>query len=832
LSWRFADPGLFGSDVVRWRRSTRSSRNGRATQFVYDSRGRKIAQIEPAVNQFSVAAGPTTTAPIVTWKYDGGNRVVASTDADGNTTRFTYDPLGRQKLEIAPYLNLPQNGPTIDDSGAASNMTGGAIGSFATVGSWPAATTGNGGFHAEYKSTTAAGASATWTVSNLPGNTNSGIASFFEVFVTWVPSNANTNKAQFTVYDGSPGSGLNNSYVTAMTIDQQAALAPSPLFTDGAWQNLGLIVSATQISANSPTISVVLTNGGNSGTALVADAVRIVQVTPTYTGYDDAGDRSFVSVGGYLQDPNHTTETDRNKLGQVTAVIQPTPSSWRYGGVAAKTTYSYDANGNLLSVTNPRGQGQTNFDQTTYKYDQQNRKIAATEANPTPGGGTSGNLVTQFFYDPDGNPTATVNAADPNNASYNRNAYNDTSYATVFAYDHLNRKVSETDPSPSSGVAGPLSTWTYNQTGELSQTSDPLTNKTYFGYNLAGEPIQSTDALGTGLGASGHTTTTLFDAVGNALAATDALGRTTFVQYDALNRKIAESDPAPASFVGQASSLTNPTTSWFYDANGNLTATVDPLGHAVDTVYNGWNLPAAVYDAAGSTTTSYDAWGNVSAVTDPLSRTTQFAYDNLQRKIAMVAPAASSITPGNGLQTVSPTTSFAYDPDGNLSSTTDPLNHTTRYFYDGWNRRTNVVDALSTASFASDAALSTQPPHGTLTTYDALGNVHTVTDELGRTTQFVYDHLNRKTEEIDPAANSIVSGVLQTVSATTFWNYDADGNVTSMTDPNNHTSYTRYDALNRADCALGSDSHIRGPAVAGRRTLAKGQWHNTSRKWR
>ena len=79
----------------------------------------------------------------------------------------------------------------------------------------------------------------------------------------------------------------------------------------------------------------------------------------------------------------------------------------------------------------------------------------------------------------------------------------------------------------------------------------------------------------------------------------------------------------------------------------------------------------------------------------------------------------------------------------------DPA-HTTWYFYDGLDRQTCVVNPLADTTYTSDATPATQPADSEMTQYDALGDVVATTDELGRTTDFVYDNLGRKTDEIDP----------------------------------------------------------------------------------
>ena len=58
---------------------------GRVTQYVYDSRNRQIATINP-------------DGSVVRTEYDGGGRVVATTDANANTTTYTYDQLGRKLI--------------------------------------------------------------------------------------------------------------------------------------------------------------------------------------------------------------------------------------------------------------------------------------------------------------------------------------------------------------------------------------------------------------------------------------------------------------------------------------------------------------------------------------------------------------------------------------------------------------------------------------------------------------------------------------------------------------------------------------------------------------
>jgi hypothetical protein len=66
-----------------------------------------------------------------------------------------------------------------------------------------------------------------------------------------------------------------------------------------------------------------------------------------------------------------------------------------------------------------------------------------------------------------------------------------------------------------------------------------------------------------------------------------------------------------------------------------------------------------------------------------------------------------------------------------------------------------------------------------------MGDVTEVTDPLGRSVIDVYNSLGEKTEETDPSAWVVPDGggTAVTVSPTTYYGYDADGNVQYVTEP-------------------------------------------------
>jgi RHS repeat-associated protein len=100
----------------------------------------------------------------------------------------------------------------------------------------------------------------------------------------------------------------------------------------------------------------------------------------------------------------------------------------------------------------------------------------------------------------------------------------------------------------------------------------------------------------------------------------------------------------------------------------------------------------------------------------------------------------------------------------------DELGRTSSYSYDALNRRVTTTNPLG---------------YSTTYSYDAVGNVVSTVNPLGHSTTYTYDALNRQTHVTD--ANG----------QTTTTNYDAVGNVTVIADPNGNITRYTYDAIDR-----------------------------------
>ncbi|MES2299995.1 MAG: hypothetical protein V4582_23355 [Pseudomonadota bacterium] len=213
-----------------------------------------------------------------------------------------------------------------------------------------------------------------------------------------------------------------------------------------------------------------------------------------------------------------------------------------------------------------------------------------------------------------------------------------------------------------------------------------------------------------------------------------------------------------------AAQTQNTTTSFLYDANGNLTRVTDALGHVTNYEYDDFNRRVKIIDpAVGVTRNSYDGLDNLIGVTDPRNVVTSYTIDGL----------------GNLTQTTSADTgkvTRTYDEAGNIKTSTDAKGQTTSYQYDVLNRVTLVT-------YADGATCAYEYDQGA----NAIGRLTRVIDVNGAIV-YAYDLHGRlilETRTIEGAA--YVTG----------YRYDSAGRLAGMTYPSGRSvDYTR-DAMGR-----------------------------------
>ena len=124
--------------------------------------------------------------------------------------------------------------------------------------------------------------------------------------------------------------------------------------------------------------------------------------------------------------------------------------------------------------------------------------------------------------------------------------------------------------------------------------------------------------------------------MGNMVTQTDALGRVTLNAFDALYRLVQTMPPDPD---GPQGPQTSPVTTFAYDAAGNVVTQTDALGRSTQFRYDSLNRRVEMIDARGGASTSrYDAVGNLVSQTDALGRVTQHDYDALNRLVRTTKP--------------------------------------------------------------------------------------------------------------------------------------------------------------------------------------------------
>lgn len=276
------------------------------------------------------------------------------------------------------------------------------------------------------------------------------------------------------------------------------------------------------------------------------------------------------------------------------------------------------------------------------------------------------------------------------------------------------------------------------------------------------------------------------------LTKTDPVGNVTSYTYDGNFRVKTSSDPAdPANRVRTINYPTGTATlktsqlvekdggvwSRTYDTtNGNLLSKTDPLGNVTSYTYDpAGNLLTETGPDNAVTSHTYDAFGNRLSTTDPGEQLpTTYTYNSFGQITSITTPANDH-------------TDLTYDEQGNLLGITTPTGEQTAYGHNqaGWltsvTNPAGGVTSLSYDQFGNLASLI--DPYGaeTLLSYDAAGRLLQLTNPAGGVSTFTYDTAGNLTGMTDPGGTSSAG-------------YDANGNPTSRTDANHHTTSYEFNA--------------------------------------
>lgn len=227
-----------------------------------------------------------------------------------------------------------------------------------------------------------------------------------------------------------------------------------------------------------------------------------------------------------------------------------------------------------------------------------------------------------------------------------------------------------------------------------------------------------------------------------------------------------------------------------YDANGNMSSIVDFGGNRTNYIYDlARNLETNRTEASGSpqartiSTAWHPAYRIPLQIAEP-KRLTTLAYDDHGNTLTKTIQTTTDANGASGFSAIltgkSRTWSYTYSPIGQLLTETGPQNNSTTYTYDGQGNLTSTTNAAGQVT--------------TMLNYDANGNVGRIIDPNGLITDLSY----------------MPRGWLfsRTVGGqVTSYNYDAVGQLTQVTFPDRSTiSYTYDDAhrLTRVSDSLGN----------------------------
>ncbi len=489
--------------------------------------------------------------------------------------------------------------------------------------------------------------------------------------------------------------------------------------------------------------------------------------------YDEDGNKIKDEV--YTDSTNKKiTEYQYNYLGKVTEkqvhvkageIVGNSPDDT--SDKVLKTIYTYTKNGNVETVTNPKGIV------TTYTYDKLNRQLSQSQAGVDENKNPVEIKTSQtYFYETEQPLTETDAKGNTTSYSYNQRGQlikqvDPKGGVTAYDYDLAGRKIIEV--SPKNYVVGKnldqmnRVQYVYDKMNRVkakidiymdSSTKQWITvyTKTYK-YDNNGNKIKELNAEGYDSGSgtsldekinSGYGTETKYNLANLPVTVVDAVSKqralpfTTMYEYDALGKKTAETNAKGA------------VTCYEYDGGGNVKAVK---------LKKNENAPEQLLK-----TSEYDLAERLIKQTDGNGNTTTYEYTSFDKVRKTVYPGDNTIEVN--------TVEIQYDETGNKARLWDSTGKVLTYTYDNQGR-----------------ILSTETNGVTVSTrYDKNGNKRFETDANGTTTENQFDELDRLI-----STTVVVSGKIQTNSYT----YDANGSKTSTTDWRGNTSTNIYDPLNR-----------------------------------
>ena len=427
-----------------------------------------------------------------------------------------------------------------------------------------------------------------------------------------------------------------------------------------------------------------------------------------------------------------------------------------------ETTFSYDTNGKVTSVT--RLAGTSDAVATSFTYEPAYQQVASI-TDPL-------NHTTTFTYDYEGRLTAVADALN---------------HQTTFTYNPSGQAITVTNALNKTSTLG------YSG-GDLVSVTSPLGQVTSIFSDGAGRVLRTHDASGrwtrTEYGALdlvtkiidglGGETSFTYDGNGNVLTLTDARGKTTTWTYDDMDRVATRTDPLTRQ------------ESFAYDLNGNVKTWTDRKGQVTTYSYDaldrqtfvGFGTTGTPPIYASSVTTTLDAGDRATSLVDSAAGTISRTFDLLDRITQEVTPEG--------------TINYTYDTANRRATMQVAGQSSLTYTYDNANRLTGITQGTTAVSMAYDNAdrrTSLTLPNGVVVEYgyDDDSQLTGLTYKLGGSPfgnlTYAYDAAGQRTSVGGSYARSNLPTALTSATyddanqiatwAGTNFSYDDNGNMTS-----------------------------------------------------
>ncbi len=327
--------------------------------------------------------------------------------------------------------------------------------------------------------------------------------------------------------------------------------------------------------------------------------------------------------------------------------------------------------------------------------------------------------------------------------------------------------------------------YTYNTRGQVTAMRDELNRLTQYGYDSVGNLTTITDTLG-------NRTRFAYDNLGRLTQLTDARNTVTTYQYDNGDNLTGVTANVKASCP--AGEQCNLVTSYSYDSAGRLLSLTEPNNQVTRTEYdpagrllrliqnyqNGIHEGGEAADRDVITTYEYDSASRLLSVIDPLGRKTRYEYDTLNRVRRVILNYQDGVYSA-GVPDQDLITTYSYDAVGNLKSVTNNAGETTTFDYDELNRLLKIQNPKSKIEYR----------------YDAVGNRTTLIDPNLIETRYSYDALNRLISVVESYQDGAFNPAIPDQDIITRFNYDPVGNLIQIQNPKSQIQNLQYDALNR-----------------------------------